>query len=402
MLTTILLSTLLVIACILAVIAFLRSKRLQAKYDLDIHLYQEMLDAIPFPLSVTDKDMNWIFVNRAVEKMLNTTRAKCQGKHCSNWGAGICKTNNCGITCLRQGKKQTTFSQGGGDFKVDVGYLHDRQGNIAGHIEVVQDISETASMLKAQEKLIKDAYAVCETLVKQADVSSSNAQRLTTGTNEQMAAAEEISATVNEIATQTKNNSERLSATTAHIKQSAKELALSSEQMDSLIEAMARMSKTSEEISVIITSIEKIASQTNLLSLNASIEAARAGEAGKGFAVVAEQIGELATQSANAAKNTKELIDTTLAAIESGNNFTNKTAQSLNLVVESISKIEQSSIEINDAVSAQAEAIEQVNIGLDQISSVIQENATIASDSFESSSQISEQSKQLEEIISHK
>lgn len=402
MLTAIVLSALLVIACIFAVIILLRYRKLHTKYTADIHLYQEMLDAIPFPLSVTDKDMNWIFINSAVEKMLNTTRAACMGKHCSNWGAGICKTGNCGITCLKQGKSHTTFSQGGGDFKVDVGYLHDHQGNIAGHVEVVQDITDMTSLIKAQEKLIRDANVICDTLVIQADAASSNAQQLTTGTNEQMASVEEISATMNEISSQTKNTSERLASTTTRIRQSANELALSSQQMDSLIEAMAKMNKTSEEISMIITNIEQIASQTNLLSLNASIEAARAGEAGRGFAVVAGQIGELASQSATAAKNTKELIDATLTAIASGNVFTQKTAQSLNTAVESITKIEQSALEINSAVSSQAESFEQVNIGLEQISSVIQENAVIASDSFESSNLISEQSRQLDELISRK
>ncbi len=106
--------------------------------------YEQLLDSIAFPISVTDMDMNWTFINKAVEDFLNVKRKDIIGQHCSNWGAGICKTENCGITGLRKGIPQTTFAQMGMNFQVDTSYVKDANGNNVGHIEVVQDITAGA------------------------------------------------------------------------------------------------------------------------------------------------------------------------------------------------------------------------------------------------------------------
>jgi methyl-accepting chemotaxis protein len=106
-----------------------------------VRWYEAMLDAIPFPISVTDNEMNWTFINKPVEEFLNLKRKDVIGKQCSNWNANICKTDNCGVTCLRNNKYKTYFDQFGCNFQVDCAYLTDGKGVKIGHIEVVQDIS---------------------------------------------------------------------------------------------------------------------------------------------------------------------------------------------------------------------------------------------------------------------
>lgn len=108
--------------------------------------YQGILDAIPFPMSVTDMDMNWTFINRSTEKMLNVKRSEIRGKHCSNWGANICNTENCGIEQLRKGRTSSIFEQGGGHFRTDVAYIETEEGKRLGHVEIVTDITEIAKV----------------------------------------------------------------------------------------------------------------------------------------------------------------------------------------------------------------------------------------------------------------
>ncbi len=113
--------------------------------------YGSILDAVPFPITVTDLDMNWTFINKAVEAFLGKTRADVMGRQCSEWQAGICKTSNCGIACLRRGQHQTFFEQNGGNFQVDVSYIKNARGENVGHVEVVQDISATVKASRYME-----------------------------------------------------------------------------------------------------------------------------------------------------------------------------------------------------------------------------------------------------------
>jgi methyl-accepting chemotaxis protein len=113
-----------------------------------IFWYEQLLDAVPFPLSVTDADMNWTFINKPVEQFLGVRRGDVLGKPCATWSAGICRTKDCGIECLRAGRPQTTFNQAGRDFQVDTAYIHDARGRQIGHIEVVQ---ETTARVRVAE-----------------------------------------------------------------------------------------------------------------------------------------------------------------------------------------------------------------------------------------------------------
>ncbi|NLV27238.1 MAG: hypothetical protein GXY48_08760 [Methanomicrobiales archaeon] len=111
-----------------------------------IEWYESVLDAIPFPMSVTDMEMNWTFINRSTEKMLNVNRKDVQGKHCSNWGANICNTSQCGIELLRKGKTFGEFEQAGGHFRTNVAYIEGKNGAKVGHIEIVTDVTDITSV----------------------------------------------------------------------------------------------------------------------------------------------------------------------------------------------------------------------------------------------------------------
>ncbi len=162
---------------------------------------------------------------------------------------------------------------------------------------------------------------------------------------------------------------------------------------------MERINSTSKEIANIIAEIEDIASQTNLLSLNASIEAARAGEAGRGFAVVADQIGKLASDSANSAVNTKKLIEDSIQEIERGNEITVKATAAMESVINGIKKLAESTREISDLSVDQAEAMKQLEQGVTQISEVIQNNSAAAEETSATSQELSAQSENLETLV---
>ena len=123
-------------------------------YEEKIFWYAGILDAIPFPLSVTDMDMNWTFINKPVEQFLKVKRADVIGHQCENWNADICRTENCGIARIRKNFSQTFFNQQNSDFQVDVSYLQNLKGERVGHIEVVQDISKHIAVSKYQTMVV--------------------------------------------------------------------------------------------------------------------------------------------------------------------------------------------------------------------------------------------------------
>lgn len=174
----------------------------------------------------------------------------------------------------------------------------------------------------------------------------------------------------------------------------------SKDELNALTEAMERISTTSREIQNIIGAIEDIASQTNLLSLNASIEAARAGEAGKGFAVVADQIGKLAADSAQSAVNTRELIEKALQEVDNGNEITGKTVAALNEILEMMAGFADAAKQSNETSKSQAQMLQQIEQGIEQISSVVQSNSASAQETSATSEELSAQAETLKELVS--
>ena len=200
-------------------------------------------------------------------------------------------------------------------------------------------------------------------------------QNLAEGATEQAGAVEELQATITNITSNIEQAAEQAQESYEQARKYANEADNSRAEMKAMVDAMARISDTSNKIGNIISEIEDIASQTNLLSLNASIEAARAGEAGRGFAVVADQIGKLAADSAKSAVNTRDLIDKTLVEIEKGNTITRTTADAFNQIIadmESFADIAENTME---KANSQAESLEQIGKGIEQLSGVVQGNA---------------------------
>ena len=268
----------------------------------------------------------------------------------------------------------------------------------------VGDLSGLFDALESMNDSVNDALKDVEDVAEQVNVGAVNlaeaAQDLAEGATDQAASVQEMLATMNTL-------SEGLRGTVASTDEAyhqamkcAEAAQLSGTEMKNMVDSMNRISETSKKIEVIISEIEDIASQTNLLSLNASIEAARAGDAGRGFAVVADQIRNLADQSAKAAVDTRSLVENTLFEIEEGSKVAHRTSEVLEGVVVEIQKIADSSKTISENSEDQALAMEQADAGINRISEVVQSNSAAAEESSATSQELSAQAMSMHDLVS--
>lgn len=257
------------------------------------------------------------------------------------------------------------------------------QGDLTKNGDDITDFLGDFSELK--ESLLYILKRFNSTLTEISDLAeqvSSNASQvenasksLADGATEQAGVIEELNATIDTVVNLAADTAKETQSASARVKASANKANEEKEKMNDLLMEMEHITDISKEIGNIITDIENIASQTNLLSLNASIEAARAGEAGKGFAVVADQIGKLAADSAKSAVNTRDLIDKTLVEIEKGNTITRTTADAFNQIIADMEAFAELAENTMEKANSQAESLEQIGQGIEQLSSVVQDNA---------------------------
>ena len=270
---------------------------------------------------------------------------------------------------------------------------------------IITDLSEIMSeMAKGNfnvdtengEKYVEEAS---KSVTAGSENLAQSAQELAEGATEQAGAVEELQATITTISENVAETAKALMDSSNKAQEYAEKADESKASMKSLMDAMERISETSLKISSIIADIENIASQTNLLSLNAAIEAARAGEAGKGFAVVAEQIRVLADQSAQSAVDTKALIEGALNEIEEGNNAVKSAADSMGIIVDGINEIAVVTKEISETSNTQVATMKEAEAGIDQISEVVQSNSAASEECSATSEELSAQAEQMNQLV---
>ncbi len=281
-----------------------------------------------------------------------------------------------------------------GDFNVNTDIEDKYVGKYVELIDAIRNMNRKINTtLKGVEESSAQVTAGSENLAQ-------SSQDLAEGATEQAGAVEELQATIDTITDQVAKTAENLENTSKKAVDYASQADASKVDMHALVEAMDKISETSKKIENIIADIEDIASQTNLLSLNAAIEAARAGEAGKGFAVVADQIRTLADQSAKSAVDTRQLIEGALKEIEEGNGVALKAVESLDTVVSGINEIATISKELSKNSNMQIQAMKEADAGINQISQVVQSNSAASQECSATSEELSAQAEAMNALVS--
>ena len=275
------------------------------------------------------------------------------------------------------------------DFNKIIDYLGDFSGIKVSFVKILKEFNDTLRKIKETSVQVDNG----------SDEVAGASNDLASGTGEQASAVEELTATIETVSSMAEQTAKEAESAYNAMLEAVKEAQEERVQMQELQNEMLRIKEISREIEAIVTSIEEIASQTSLLSLNASIVAARAGDAGRGFAVVADQIGKLATDSARAVVNTKELINKTVDEIDKGNTVTKETADAFERIIKGLENFAETAKSNSEVSKTQSAALQQVAEGVDQISLVTQQNAASSEECSAISEELAARATELDELV---
>ena len=280
-----------------------------------------------------------------------------------------------------------------GDFSVEINEDENYKGDFHPILLSLQEIS------RGLNSALKDVQGSSAEVSNSAGQVSSMAQRISAGTSKQASSISELSETMQGISEQIHHTTKQAEKAQELGGLSGNHVETSNQKMLDMQGAMQDITEKSKEIGKIIKTIDDIAFQTNILSLNAAIEAARAGEAGKGFAVVADEVGNLAKKSQEAAQNTSILIEETIEAVQKGAKFTEETATALNSVSQSTEQVNNLILEISRASEEESEGINKISKVVEEISAVVQENSATAEESAATSQELSAQANMMNDLV---
>ena len=287
------------------------------------------------------------------------------------------------------GRAMKMFAEGNFDVQPEVEWKGDFVGILNSFMLFEESMAE----------VIKGIQHVSDEVSSAAEQVAASSNDLADGATNQAAVVEELTATVEGVSEQVEKNSKSAKEISGRVDKLGNAILESNGKMKDMVDSMNEINGASKQIDKIIATINEIASQTNLLALNASIEAARAGEAGKGFAVVANQVNVLADQSAQAAKESATLIETSVKAVEKGMVIAGQTASQLQEVAENSQIITKEVTNIADTLETQATEIKQINDGIEQINDVVQTNSATSEECAAASQEMSSEAENLREMI---
>ena len=412
----------------------------------------DILDKVPTPVLTIDKNYNVEFMNPAGAAIGGLTQEQCVGKKCYDiFKTDHCNTDKCAVRqAMREDAivTENALANPNPSTFIPIQYtgapLKNEKGEIIGALEYIADISDIDAMMKETDHVVETVAKVMRaaankdltqqiaeeftenfaelkknvnktlqvldvamgqvgSAVEQVSSASnqiaSGSQSLAEGTNEQSSTLEEVSSSLEEMSSMTQQNAQNAAQATVLSGEASTAANSGNESMKTMIGAIDKIKLSADETAKIVKTIDEIAFQTNLLALNAAVEAARAGDAGKGFAVVAEEVRNLAQRSAEAAKNTAELINESVQNAEGGVKISQEVGSQLTTIVESIGKTTNLVSEIDAASKEQAQGIEQVNTAVAEMNKVTQQNAANSEESASASEELNSQAEELNAMI---
>ncbi len=402
-----------------------------------VQWYKKILDSLPMSISVTDMDMNWLFINSFGVNAINKgPLEELLGKHCSYKAASLCDTENCGIECLRRGQKtvrlvlpNTRVQQ------INLEYLYDEHNQAIGHLEIGIDVTEIerareAEYAKEQEKRDQLALKI-EEIAEELALSSkelesvisgatSNSQLTSNSMRETTTAMEEMSIAIRGVASNAAETSQEAESMRKRAFEGQEvvqgvltDIMKVEETSSNLKDGIQSLSEQATNISTILVMIRDIADQTNLLALNAAIEAARAGEYGKGFAVVADEVRKLAEKSMSATKDVElaivaiqdgtaknvQAVDNTVKIIDNAAQRAENSGKALGEIVDLTGSSSTRIMAIAAASEEQSSTVEQVSTGVEQTSNLAANLYESMNDASTAITNLNKQVQVLSELI---